>query len=160
MFYYIQGVAISFITGRIAWNTDYVNEGDYSIQIVTEDLHTGLKVVAEVLLRLTDPDLKFGSLPPRFIHLSEPLSSDIIYTMPGSSISVALDIWDDGQLEELLPFPVSPYPEELDADVIVDGVRGRLNAYIIFYTYNIIREEGTSSTGQASVLPIFESFNH
>lgn len=95
------------MTGKLSWDTTHVNEGDYSLQIVTQDLYTGLRVAVEVLIRLTE-----NNSPPSFPFLSEPLSLDVAYGMPGSTVNRAVEIAYDGDTYNLDSYKLSAVPDD------------------------------------------------
>ena len=39
-----QGLEISYTTGHVTWDPDHVIPGDYSVQVVVEDIFTGITV--------------------------------------------------------------------------------------------------------------------
>ncbi len=41
---WLQGVEISHTTGQVTWDTSLVAPGDYSLQVIVEDLFTGIRV--------------------------------------------------------------------------------------------------------------------
>ena len=106
------------MTGKLSWDTTSINEGDYSLQIVTEDIRTGIRVAAEVVLRLVKN--RFPAQPPNFPYLSDPLNLDIIYTLPGSTVDMSFEIDYDGDLFDMYSLQsISPVPRGFDTYVDV-----------------------------------------
>ncbi len=119
----LQGLSISSTTGKISWDTTYVNDGDYSVQIVTQDIHTGLRVAAEVLLRISSDNSLNGSIPS-FQYLYNPFNLDNIYGIPGSSIDLSIEIDYDGDLYELNSLMLTPYPQYFESDIDIYDDKG------------------------------------
>ena len=110
------------MTGHLTWDTTNVNEGDYSLQIVTLDLYTGLRVAAEILLRLAD--VTSDSPVPSFQYLSNYFNLDTFYTSPGSTATLALEIVDSGNTSDLYITQVTPLPRQFDAQIYVVNETG------------------------------------
>lgn len=91
------------------WDTTYTSPGDYSLQLVARDIHTGLQAVAEVILTVSSEPMTNSSIP-RFITSSDVLLNNIIYATPGTSVTKQLTVEDSEGVEELSISPLSPLP--------------------------------------------------
>ena len=114
------------ITGHMIWNTDNVTPGDYSVQIITEDIETGLRVASEVKLRL----LNSARTQPKFSHLSKSIPIDIIYTAPGNTVSTYFSVTDD-DISDLSVVIITPTPKGVETDIIStnDTLTGNIAHY-------------------------------
>lgn len=82
-----QGLEIVPVSGHMIWNTEHVTPGDYSVQVVTKDIETGLRVAAELRLHLSSSNLQ-----PYFPHISNPLPPDITYVSPGQTTNTTFAV--------------------------------------------------------------------
>lgn len=98
----------------MTWNTDHVTPGDYSLQIITEDIETGLKVASEIKLRL----LNSAWTQPKFSHLSKSIPIDTIYTSPGNTVSTSFTVTDDDDTMDLSVVIITPTPKGVETDII------------------------------------------
>ena len=111
------------MTGKLSWNTLSVTEGDYSVQIVTRDLQTGLRVAVEVLIRLSSFN-DLNTTAPNVLFVNDPFSLDIVYTVPGSTIDLAIEVNYDDDLYDLYPLMLSPSPDDFESDIDIYDERG------------------------------------
>lgn len=120
----MQGVTISSMTGLLSWDTTHINPGDYSLQVITQDLMTGLRVAAEVLLQLRNTDL------PQFIpglpFLLEPVNRDILYVNRGSTLNTLVEVTvsDGVDPTHLVPMAISPKPRDLNTYISSSDGKG------------------------------------
>ena len=94
----------------MTWNTDHVTPGDYSVQVVTQDIITGLRVAAEMRLRIIEGD------QPLILGAADPIPPDVIYVSQGSN-STSSFITTSGQSVVFLTTP----PDGFIADISEDN---------------------------------------
>lgn len=101
---------ISENTGLVSWDTTVVAPGDYSVQVVTTDIHTKLRVAAELIVQVSaEPSTNTTS--PRFIHSSPSLPGSIVYAAPGSSVTHHLFLEDGDGVDDITISNITPLPE-------------------------------------------------
>lgn len=101
-----QGLQVVPVTGHVTWDTDRVMPGDYSAQLVTQDVETGLRVAAELRIRVSSESR------PIFPHLSNPIPFDVLYVMQGNEINSSFTVIGSQSVVFL-----SPIPEGLTANI-------------------------------------------
>ena len=94
-----QGLHIVPVTGRVAWNTEHVVPGDYSAQVVTQDVETGLRVAAELRIRVS------SSTRPVISDLSNAVPFDVLYVMQGTEVNSSYSITGGQSVTFLSPVP-------------------------------------------------------
>lgn len=101
----------------MTWDTTHVNSGDYSLQLVAQDIYTGLRAVAETVLKVS-PKPAINNSAPQFIMASTALPNDIIYTTPGSLVTQELTVEDSNGVEGLSVNLLSPPPEGMSISMV------------------------------------------
>lgn len=84
--------------------------GTYSLLLVTQDIRTGVRVVAETMLKVSPAPLA-NNRTPQFILPSSILHNSITYTTPGSSVVQNWIVEDSDGVEDLSITPLSLLPE-------------------------------------------------
>lgn len=111
-----QGLDITPVTGHMTWNTDHVTPGDYSVQIVSKDIATGLRVATEVKFRLTQTYQQ-----PTLPHIAEPIPKDNVYVLQGSNSTTSFLV-TGGQSVTFL----TPKPDGIQAYITTENLTSKL----------------------------------
>lgn len=95
----------------MTWDADHVTEGDYDLVIVVTDLHTSLRVAAELRLRLVQDAV------PVFRHQASPLPLDTVYTTTNTTTTLSMELQEDLELGYLEAVIVSPAVAGVDSTI-------------------------------------------
>ena len=94
-----QGLHIVPVTGRVTWNTQHVIPGDYSAQVVTQDVETGLRVAAELRIRVS------SSTQPVIPDLNIVIPFDVLYVNQGAQVNSSYSVTGGQSVTFLSPVP-------------------------------------------------------
>ena len=126
-----QTLTISESTGHVTWDTTHIASGDYSTMLAVRDTRTGLRAVAETVLKVSSDSVGNSSVP-RFVTSSVGvLPNDIIYVMRGTSIIHELTLEDEGGVEDLSLMALSPLPVGMSISLVEQTpVQGNVYTFI------------------------------
>lgn len=126
-----QGIEIIPITGHMTWNTDHVTPGDYSVQLVTKDINTNLRVASELRIRVMPTHTMTTNSNPSFpVHFNL-LPPDVIYVNPGKEINYTLSVINGDNVSFLTPTPRGFIANITDDTLTGEGQYYAFSMYLI-----------------------------